>query len=1046
MPLPVFPRPHSLLPHGSSLLAAVLLSFSVCASGAPAEAPASANSLLRGCADEMREYTRAPTPEVLALWAAANAGREDEFMRLLPEVGSLADHAVEGRPLLTALLSPLPSGTSQQVYWEMEPALAERLLSDHQQRLPAKARMLAAALERGAGVGDVTPRAPYPPLHLAMVFGSPEMVRLLLAAGAQVDCRDTREHRTALEFLLDQEYFVRMTYLPPLVSRAQRGEMVVLLVQAGAQRPYLMTDELSKREGRKEGQRPAADYLAWDPLLTLTEGAAPVLALLATGTRPADDGRGDQPTALALAAATGNAGAVEVLKPLAPATLAARDGGMNGRVPWSPQLDAALAAAATGHLALAKSMVEPGMPLGQRGPQHLAGKSVAFEPLGGVKEGTLLHFAVRAGDADWVRELVARGAPLESPSETPAPGPLAEAMAARQPAMVDLLLQLGANPLLDSYWAPAPLLSAMEAGDVARVKDMLSRIHTPERRRQLAALSSKIVLAWAGSAVFNTPQQSPAMRQWLDAAGFEPRQVNAGAISEAIAMTATEMVRSLIEAGAPVELDPADERFGSPLAVAIHKGDSSLVAFLVAHGAKVDRWDGEHMLPIQLALLKGEISVVKTLLRAKASFDFSAEPHGSAFDLAVASGRLELVDLVAEVSDRQLRDACLNQPAAADALLRHEKFFDALLARGLNVHAVCNGQPNLLTRLYDSLIRRNALPWLGEQRESLARLFAKIDGTGGAGLRIGEKGVHSPLQEAIVAHRPDAVGILLDSGASAASRGRVDEAPAWLAVRHRQPELLHALLAHGASLSDPGVDGLSLGDHVRCRESESFRRAAALALPRKAACPVAAPMNGKEKALARQLAGHYVLSGMHEVGSEILLHADGKFEYALAYGNLDETSQGSWRVRGRRVSFSSPPGEAGTPMRLLGSSREEAKAGTAVRFRVQGRALAGLVVLLTDTHRQEVRKYEPNESDDFLRVPEVSGADALAWRHPDVDDGHWRVVELPRGPAGERLNRFDFELDPALMASGPGFNLTMDIEGRALLMKRSGRTLRYERE
>jgi hypothetical protein len=43
------------------------------------------------------------------------------------------------------------------------------------------------------------------------------------------------------------------------------------------------------------------------------------------------------------------------------------------------------------------------------------------------------------------------------------------------------------------------------------------------------------------------------------------------------------------------------------------------------------------------------------------------------------------------------------------------------------------------------------------------------------------------------------------------------------------------------------------------------------------------------------LAGHYYLRGVMEVGSELLLHADGRFEYMLAYGALDELASGAGR-------------------------------------------------------------------------------------------------------------------------------------------------------
>jgi hypothetical protein len=51
------------------------------------------------------------------------------------------------------------------------------------------------------------------------------------------------------------------------------------------------------------------------------------------------------------------------------------------------------------------------------------------------------------------------------------------------------------------------------------------------------------------------------------------------------------------------------------------------------------------------------------------------------------------------------------------------------------------------------------------------------------------------------------------------------------------------------------------------------------------------------------LAGHYYLEGVMEVGSELLLKADGRFEYMLAYGALDELASGCWTRNGGAVTL-----------------------------------------------------------------------------------------------------------------------------------------------
>lgn len=47
--------------------------------------------------------------------------------------------------------------------------------------------------------------------------------------------------------------------------------------------------------------------------------------------------------------------------------------------------------------------------------------------------------------------------------------------------------------------------------------------------------------------------------------------------------------------------------------------------------------------------------------------------------------------------------------------------------------------------------------------------------------------------------------------------------------------------------------------------------------------------------------GHYYLSGVMETGSELLLRADGKYEWYISYGAVDRYSKGRWGRRGKRV-------------------------------------------------------------------------------------------------------------------------------------------------
>jgi hypothetical protein len=62
------------------------------------------------------------------------------------------------------------------------------------------------------------------------------------------------------------------------------------------------------------------------------------------------------------------------------------------------------------------------------------------------------------------------------------------------------------------------------------------------------------------------------------------------------------------------------------------------------------------------------------------------------------------------------------------------------------------------------------------------------------------------------------------------------------------------------------------------------------------------------QAAASGLAGHYYLErGPREVGSELLLKQDGRFEWTLAYGAMDLAAAGTWRADGKQVVLTAAP-------------------------------------------------------------------------------------------------------------------------------------------
>ena len=61
--------------------------------------------------------------------------------------------------------------------------------------------------------------------------------------------------------------------------------------------------------------------------------------------------------------------------------------------------------------------------------------------------------------------------------------------------------------------------------------------------------------------------------------------------------------------------------------------------------------------------------------------------------------------------------------------------------------------------------------------------------------------------------------------------------------------------------------------------------------------PLAAFLATPALADTAQRAGHYYLRGVMEMGSELLLRPDGRFQWYLVYGALDLFAEGRWQEK-----------------------------------------------------------------------------------------------------------------------------------------------------
>lgn len=68
------------------------------------------------------------------------------------------------------------------------------------------------------------------------------------------------------------------------------------------------------------------------------------------------------------------------------------------------------------------------------------------------------------------------------------------------------------------------------------------------------------------------------------------------------------------------------------------------------------------------------------------------------------------------------------------------------------------------------------------------------------------------------------------------------------------------------------------------------------------------------------LAGHYYLSGIRETGSELLLRADGHFEWYISYGSVDKQAEGLWTRDGETVLLTASHADTTAPLFRLDST------------------------------------------------------------------------------------------------------------------------------
>jgi hypothetical protein len=191
-------------------------------------------------------------------------------------------------------------------------------------------------------------------------------------------------------------------------------------------------------------------------------------------------------------------------------------------------------------------------------------------------------------------------------------------------------------------------------------------------------------------------------------------------------------------------------------------------------------------------------------------------------------------------------------------------------------------------------------------------------------------------------------------------------------------------------------------------------------------------------ARGEDLAGHYILQGVTEVGSELSLKSDGSFEYMLAYGAADYWAKGTWRHENNSVVLNSA-GRKEAPFRLLRS-----EAGKPGRIRVwvinkNGHGVENIQVALQAANQH----FDATTTSDGAAVfPDVANARAVSFEV--------RVYSIEAGPfkIDPSHKDFYFEINGDAISQVLFKDEQLAIDGKDLVMKywNEEQPIRYKRQ
>lgn len=194
------------------------------------------------------------------------------------------------------------------------------------------------------------------------------------------------------------------------------------------------------------------------------------------------------------------------------------------------------------------------------------------------------------------------------------------------------------------------------------------------------------------------------------------------------------------------------------------------------------------------------------------------------------------------------------------------------------------------------------------------------------------------------------------------------------------------------------------------------------------------PARAETPAVQDDLAGRYSGSAM-EMAAALDLRADGRFDYWLSYGAVDETSSGRWRREGNRILLTSDPF---TPPRIALARREQASTNIALRLDVPDGFSRQYFVTVVTFASGERRPIQLSEEGLVFAVDPADPPVSLRLALP-IAMLESEVVPID----GAKGWRIDFRFEPNELGKVDLTDTPLAIEDGALILERYDRRVRF---